>query len=183
MVKQNWIKITSIVSFVIFLAACNQVVTPSLPDEALAPPASTAPVVDTQTASEMTQPTPPPGMEFLIEKAREDLAQRLSIGLTQISLVEARAVVWPDSSLGCPQPGMRYLQVPEDGALIRLQVGDQLYPYHSGGFREPFLCEQTGKDPNPPTPIDIFNLTPSSPKSTPDTPTTPDNSIPPGEDQ
>jgi hypothetical protein len=183
MVKHNWIKITSIVSFVIFLAACNQVVTPSLPDEALAPPASTAPVVDTQTASEMTQPTPPPGMEFLIEKAREDLAQRLSIGLTQISLVEARAVVWPDSSLGCPQPGMRYLQVPEDGALIILQAQGIVYEYHNGGSRGLFLCEMVYKDPYTPPKIDLHDLTPSSRDKNNPPPLTPDNSIPPGEDQ
>jgi hypothetical protein len=67
-------------------------------------------------------------------------------------------------------------QVPEDGLLIRLQAGDQTYEYHSGGFRDPFLCERIYKDPNPLPKIDFFNLTPSSS-------TTPDNSIPPGEDK
>ena len=116
------------------------------------------------------------GLQDLIEKAKADLAQRLSVSVNEIILLEATSVVWPDASLGCPQPGMAYIQVPEDGLLIRLQAGNQIYPYHSGGFRDPFLCEQIYKDPNPPPKIDFFNLTPSGS-------TTPDNSIPPGEDK
>lgn len=115
-----------------------------------------------------------PGLRDLIEKAKTDLAGRLAVSVNEITLVEAKSVVWPDASLGCPQPEMVYIQVPEDGLLIRLQVGDQIYPYHSGGFRDPFLCEQIYKDPNPPPKIDFFNLTPGGS-------TTPDNSIPPGE--
>ena len=118
------------------------------------------------------------GLQNLIEKAKADLAQRLKISVNEITLVEATSVVWPDASLGCPQPGMAYIQVPEDGLLIKLQVGDQAYSYHSGGFRDPFLCETVYKDPNPPPKIDFFNLTRPAPSSG-----TPDNSIPPGGDQ
>src|SRR5215207_6325507 len=68
-------------------------------------------------------PTPAdPGLQNLIDKAIADLAQRLAISATQIKLVDATPVVWPDTSLGCPQPGMEYLQVPEDGLLVRLQA-------------------------------------------------------------
>jgi hypothetical protein len=116
------------------------------------------------------------GLQNLIDKAISDLANRLSIPSVEITVVEATPIVWPDSSLGCPQPGMEYLQVPEDGLLIRLQANEQIYEYHSGGFRDPFLCETIYKDPNPLPKIDFFNLTPSSS-------TTPDNSIPPGEDK
>ena len=127
----------------------------------------------------MTPPSPTTadaGLQNLIDKAVVDLANRLSIPATEITLLDATSMVWPDASLGCPQPGMAYAQVPEDGLLIRLQVGDQIYPYHSGGLRDPFLCETILKDPNPLPKIDFFNLTPSSS-------TTPDNGIPPGEDQ
>jgi hypothetical protein len=120
-----------------------------------------------------------PGLQSIIDAAIADLAQRLSIPATQINLVDARSVVWPDSSLGCPQPGMLYLQVPEDGALIVLRVAEILYEYHNGGNRGLFLCERNIKEPAQNPKLDIFNLTPS--KSDPP-PTTPDNSIPPGED-
>ncbi len=100
-------------------------------------------------------PSPPePGLAPLLTQAKEDLAQRLSVPVDQIEVLEARAVVWPDASLGCPQPGMKYKQVPMDGALIRLVVDGQVYEYHSGGSRDPFLCEQPLK-PQKETPPQI----------------------------
>ena len=141
---------------------------------------STPVLPPTGDTTQMPSSSPLPndaGLRAFIDKAKTDLAQRLTISLDQIILIEATSVVWPDASLGCAQPGMVYIQVPEDGLLIKLQVGDQVYAYHSGGFRDPFLCEQIYKDPNPPPKIDFFNLTPRGPAPTPD------NSIPPGEDQ
>jgi hypothetical protein len=128
-------------------------------------------------------PTIDPGLQNLVDQAKADLAQRLSIPLTEISLVEARDVVWPDASLGCPQPGMKYKQVPEDGALIVLKVGEAIYEYHIGGSRGLFLCEMLYKDPSAPAKLDILNLTPSSKDKDGSSPTMPDNGIPPGEDQ
>jgi len=169
-IKKNWIRITFYGCFVLLLVSCNAVGSPALPDEKLAVPASTLPVTETLTEPEMTQSAHPPGMESLIEKAREDLAQRLSISVSQIKLIEAKAVTWPDASLGCPQPDMVYIQVPQDGALIVLQAEGNIYEYHNGGSRGLFLCEKGFLKTEKPPQIDITDLTP-------------DNSIPPGEDQ
>ena len=79
-------------------------------------------------------------IEDLVIQAKEDLADRLSISIDQIKVLEARSVVWPNAGLGCPQPGIRYKQVPVDGALIRLQTNGQVHEYHSGGGRGLFLC-------------------------------------------
>jgi len=119
---------------------------------------------------EMAQSSPSSGMESLIEKAKADLAQRLSISANQIDLIEAKAVTWPDASLGCPQPGMSYIQVPQDGALIVLQAVGSTYEYHNGGSRGLFLCEKRFLKTEKPPQIDITDLTP-------------DNSDPPGQDQ
>jgi hypothetical protein len=89
-----------------------------------------------------TSPTPyGSDMEVLVIQAKEDLTERLSIPVDQIEVLEATSVVWPDASLGCPQPDMRYKQVQVDGALIRLQANGQVYEYHSGGSRGLFLCQ------------------------------------------
>ena len=89
-------------------------------------------------------PAPPdPGLRQFVRLAQEDLARRLAVPADQIELVEVRDVVWPDKGLGCPQPGMAYLQVQVDGLLIRLRAGGRLYEYHSGGDRPPFLCENS----------------------------------------
>ena len=79
-------------------------------------------------------------MEDLVMQAKADLAHRLSVPIDQIEVLEARSVVWPNGSLGCPRPGMRYKQVQVDGVLIRLQANGQVYEYHSGGSRGLFLC-------------------------------------------
>lgn len=105
-----------------------------------------------------------PGMERLIETAREDLAERFSTAADEIEVLEAKGVVWPDASLGCPQPGMDYRQIPMDGALIRLEVEGKVYGYHSGGGRAPFLCEQQLKrQKDLPPQLDVLQLTPGSP--------------------
>jgi hypothetical protein len=78
---------------------------------------------------------------------------------------------------------MQYKQVPEDGALIVLQVGGINYEYHNGGNRGLFLCEKATAKPEPLPKIDFFNLTPSSSSETNPGAPTPDNSIPPGENQ
>ena len=94
------------------------------------------------------------GLEGLIEAAISDLASRLSIEREAIVVLEATPVVWPDTSLGCPVPGMRYLQVPKDGALIRLGVEDKAYAYHSGGSRGLILCDgELGAKNTLPNPI------------------------------
>lgn len=82
-----------------------------------------------------------PSMDSQIRIARADLAERLGIAEDEIKVLEARAMVWPDASLGCPQPGMVYIQILVEGGLIRLEAGGREYNYHSGGDAQPFLCE------------------------------------------
>ncbi len=77
----------------------------------------------------------------LVEAARLDLASRLKIPVDQVQFVSFEAVVWPDGSLGCPQPEMLYIQVQQEGYRITLSVQDERYPYHGSAKRGPFLCE------------------------------------------
>lgn len=81
-----------------------------------------------------------PALQGLVDQAITDLAMRLDTDRASIQTVSANAVVWPDKSVGCPQPGMVYTQVSVDGALIELRVGGTTYAYHAGGSRSPFLC-------------------------------------------
>ncbi len=84
-----------------------------------------------------------PGLQPYIDIAVADLAQRLGIDASNIAVVSAEVTVWNDASLGCPEPGMNYAQVLEDGSLIVLEAQGTAYRYHSGGFRQPFLCESS----------------------------------------
>jgi hypothetical protein len=121
-------------------------ITPNPPTGAI-DATETPAIFNSPTAGEPTQMNPSlstpadPASQRLIEKAKEDLAQRLSISSTQIDLVEMTEVEWSDSGLGCPQPGMDYLQVITPGYLIRLQVNAQIYEYHSNRDTYFVYCE------------------------------------------
>lgn len=110
--------------------------------EVLAPEATPISLPTGPAMNEVLLPTP---FDAYVEKqialASADLARRLSFNPAQIQLVDAASVTWPDGSLGCPKPGMMYTQALVDGLRIRLRAGEQVYAYHSGGERPPFLCE------------------------------------------
>lgn len=77
-----------------------------------------------------------------VTQARQDLATQLALAEDKVEVVDAKTIVWPDSSLGCPESGMVYAQVLQEGLLIVLRANQQLYEYHSGGDRPPFLCKK-----------------------------------------
>ena len=77
------------------------------------------------------------------ERAREALANWLGISSEEIEVVELEEVEWPDTSLGCPEPGKAYLQVIVLGCRVAMRVGDEVYEYHSGG-EQGVLCDQEG---------------------------------------
>ena len=94
----------------------------------------------------MTSPPINPGAELtpdnsLVDAAVQDLAQRLKVEPNQIEALAFEIMVWPDGSLGCPRPGMEYIQVQVEGYLIRLRYDGKEYNYHGGESRGPFLCE------------------------------------------
>lgn len=76
----------------------------------------------------------------LVQQVINDLARQESLLPAEIELLSFEEVVWPDTSLGCPHPEMRYRQVPQDGVRIVLRARGALWEYHSGGHRAPFLC-------------------------------------------
>jgi len=82
------------------------------------------------------------GLRPFIDQAKDDLAVRLGVAVDAISTHAAVLVVWPDASLGCPSPDMRYAQVLTDGSVIELGYDGHIYRYHTGGDRGPFICEQ-----------------------------------------
>jgi hypothetical protein len=72
--------------------------------------------------SPLVQPTSPVSMpptpqlpgaveDAAITALRKLVAEQLQIAPAELTLVSAEEVVWPDASLGCPQPGMMYAQV------------------------------------------------------------------------
>lgn len=118
-------------------------VAPATPDEG-APD-------DTDGGGQAGGVTVGPGMQRVVDLAIQDLAARLGVSPDAITVVAAEPVTWPDTSLGCPQPDRRYLQIPTDGSRVHLRVHDTLYRYHTGGRRvDPFLCAPGAAKSTPP---------------------------------
>ncbi len=159
-VVKGWV----IIGLLVILVGCSRGITPK--KSTTPSPSKTLLPLETQiTATPAlpggsihitpSAPTPNgPGLQSLIESAKADLATRLAISADDIILLEASSVVWPDTSLGCPQPGMQYAQVLTPGYLIRLGAGTQAYEYHTSRETTVLYCA----NPSPPvsgTPSDI----------------------------
>jgi hypothetical protein len=119
-------------------------------DDAGTSPVSEVPttVGDTTQGAAVTSTNPTndidPGLQPYIDLAVADLAGRLQMESSAIVTRSAVLMVWPDASLGCPQPGMQYAQVQTDGSQIVLEADGVAYEYHAGGSATPFLCEPKG---------------------------------------
>ena len=128
------------ISICLFLAACQPIAAPAM-RRADRIPAQLSPLVLPRVTEEETLSRSIPADHPQVIFALKDLARRLNIDLATIKVVSAEAVEWPDAGLGCPRPGMAYIQVPQDGMRIELAVDGKVYDYHSGRGRPPFLCE------------------------------------------
>ncbi len=83
-----------------------------------------------------------PGSSSMEAMVRADLADRLGITENEIVVVAVKPMEWPDSGLGCPQPGGLYEQVISPGYRIVLEAVGREYVYHTGP--DSFvLCEET----------------------------------------
>jgi len=68
-------------------------------------------------------------------RAIEALAADLKIEPGRIRVDTVRAVDWPDSSLGCPEPGRAYLTVVTPGHKVTLRVDNRVYAVHESRNR------------------------------------------------
>jgi hypothetical protein len=87
--------------------------------------------------------------------AKESLAQEFKVRTDQIQIKAIKAVVWSDSSLGCPQIGITYTQVLTSGFLVRLEAQEQQYLYHTDENWTVILCAGNVLPEFPVTPDDI----------------------------
>ena len=80
----------------------------------------------------------------LLQTLLADLAERLEISVEEITVIQSRAGEWNDGSLGCPQPGMMYIQVITPGFRVVLLAKDQMFDYHTDTKAHFILCNPDG---------------------------------------
>ena len=73
----------------------------------------------------------PAGADAAMRAAINDLAAKRQVAPEAVQVVSISQVDWPDTSLGCPQPGMFYAQIIVEGYKIILSAGGQQVEYHA----------------------------------------------------
>lgn len=66
-----------------------------------------------------------------LEAAQQLLARELGCAPAACTVLEAQSVTWPDSALGCREPGMMYMQVLTPGYRMVLEHAGQQYTVHT----------------------------------------------------
>ena len=74
---------------------------------------------------------PPPQAISAIAAARRDLAFRAGVSENDVVVCEIKAMEWPDTGLGCPQPYGVYQEAPTRGYRIVLDAVSREYEYHA----------------------------------------------------
>ena len=80
--------------------------------------------------------------EKMVTLVKQHLAQKLSIAADQIVLADVKHVVWRDAGLGCPKPGVDYIQVETPGYNILLEASGKPYRYHTDETQRFVQCNK-----------------------------------------
>lgn len=81
-----------------------------------------------------------------VQDAVADLAQRLDIPESEVSLAGYALVTWRDGSIGCPQEGMMYTMALVPGSQLVLEAEGGYFSYHAADDHPFDYCA----DPVPP---------------------------------
>jgi len=114
------------------------------------PPTTTAPTLQPTPSPTKTTPIPTSSPQpsclsgdSIEEEAKKALAAWVGISSEKVEVLEVEEVEWPDTSLGCPEPGKAYLQVIVPGWKVVMRAANKVYEYHYGGGQG-VLCDEDG---------------------------------------
>ncbi len=129
----------ALVAGALLLPGCGSSGVPMAPSEPTTPAASPSGRPPFQTMPPLPSGTPAAVPPARWQAITDDLAARGVEG--EPVLVSSEAVTWPDSSLGCPSPGVMYTQALVDGLRVVVDAGGRRWDYRLGGGRLK-LCER-----------------------------------------
>lgn len=119
------------------------------PTSTVGSPSTESPTAAESPTAPSTAPTQEDSVDMLqavVDAASADLLGRTTSGTATVEVVLARAETFPDSALGCPQPGVAYAQAQVDGFRVLLGRGDRVWLYTAGPDGVPALCPSGEKD-------------------------------------
>lgn len=84
----------------------------------------------------------PPDTQSAQDAAIREAVSHLGVPASQLRVSDLQRRTWPDSALGCPQPGVLYAQVVTPGFVVFVDgVGKQL-EYHADTRGRAVLCRE-----------------------------------------
>lgn len=91
----------------------------------------------------ISSPTASPAAEEFVTLAKQDLAGRLKIDISQITVDSETAISGADLASGCTIKGGQVLMPDQsaNGYQIALRANGQVYIYHAGMNNQVFLCQ------------------------------------------
>lgn len=94
-----------------------------------------------EPAPEVDAPVSAVNMQAVIDAALDDAAARMGRPRTELRVITAEAVTWPDGSLGCPEEGRGYTDALVRGFRVRIGTSAKDWiEYHAGMDGKPFHC-------------------------------------------
>lgn len=100
-------------------------------------PSPTSQVHGLPGATPMTDPQ----LLKLANDAKADLSTNANLPVASIAVKSVTPQEWTNAALGCPRPGIFYIQVLTQGYIIVLTGGGRDWEYHAGGTRV-VLCDR-----------------------------------------
>ncbi len=79
-------------------------------------------------------------LKSAVEAALADAARRTGRKSSELRVVSAEALVWPDGSLGCAEPGVTYTMAPVPGYRIVIDAGGETLDYRASDGGYLILC-------------------------------------------
>lgn len=111
-------------------------------------PDSTPPAMERQPSPSSPRPSQEASVELStpserpapVRAAIAAYAASLDLPIDAVTLLSAEPVTWPDGSLGCPEPGMQYIQVLTEGFRVRLEAQGQRAEFHTDRGSQVLHC-------------------------------------------
>ncbi len=69
----------------------------------------------------------------IVDPVVADIASTAGVPPSQVTVLSAEPVTFPDGSLGCPIVGLAYTQIPVDGYRIVADVGGKSFDFRGTG--------------------------------------------------
>ena len=121
----------------LLLAACGAPSTPpTVPASPVSVPTSPPSVLPTMPPSPLNPDSgsntgAAPGQAAAVANSRKDLAERINVDPSVITVVSVEAVDWPDGCLGVQMPGVMCTMVITSGYRVILEANGKQYEYHT----------------------------------------------------